>query len=118
MIANAPPDWFDDLASNILDTLRCWRIDGSSIFAALARGQWIFDFDGYRNDGRSAAVEELLVAFSEKSKRFAIQTLTILAGILIMSSERYDFSVRRGADPDRSIKTRYIAGILRHEFGG
>lgn len=118
ILPSPPPDWFDDLAVKILDTLLFWRKSSSSIFIAPGRGQWIFDFDGYRNDGRSAAVEELLVAFSGKSKQVAIQTLTTLAGVLVMSSERYDFSMKRAVDQDPTIKIRYIAGILRREFGG
>ena len=118
IILNTPLDWFDELAIKVLDTLLRWRVGGSSQFTVPGRGQWVFDFDEYRNDGRAAAVKELLVAFSEKSKQATIHTLGTLSGFLIMSSERYDYSMIRAADPDPAIKIRHMAAILRREFGG
>jgi len=118
IVLNTPIDWFDELAVKILETLLRWRIGDSSRLPRLGKVQWVFDFDEYRNSGRTAAVKELLVAFSEKSKQGTIHSMSILAGIVVMSSERYDFSVIRAADPDPEIKNRFIAAILRREFGG
>ena len=118
IIPNIPLDWFDELAVKVLDTLLRWRVGGSSQFTVPGRGQWVFDFDEYRNDGRAAAVKELLESFSEKSKQVTIHSLSTLAGFLIMSSERYDFSVIRAVDPDPAIKVHHMAAILRREFGG
>lgn len=79
---------------------------------------WVFNFDEYRHSERTDAVKELLVAFSEKSKQATIQSMTTLAGFVVMSSERYDLSVIRVPDPNPEIKNRFIAAILRREFGG
>jgi hypothetical protein len=117
IILNTPLDWFDELAVKVIDTLLRWQVGGASTFTAPSRGPWVFDFDEYRNDGRAAAVKELLVTFSEKSKQATIHTLNTLAGFLIMSSERYDFSMLRATRPDPAIKVRHMAAILRREFG-
>ena len=113
-----PLDWFHVLAVKILDALFTWRIGSSSQFDIPGRGQWVFDFDQYRNDGRAAAVKTLLEDFCEKSKRVNTHTLSALAGFLVMSSERYDFSIVAAVNPDPALKVRHMTEILRREFGG
>lgn len=118
LLNTTPIDWFDELAAKILDTLFRWRIGGPLRLPRLGKVQWVFDFDEYRNGGRTSAVKELLIAFSEKSQQTTIHSMSTLAGFVVMSSEEYDFSMLRTVDPDPDIKNRYIAAILRREFGG
>lgn len=114
ILLNTSKDWFDELAVKIINTLLRLRIGGAPQPGKVR----VFDFDEYRNGGSAVAVLVLLVAFSEKCKQATIHSLSALSGFVVMSSEQYDFSVIRAVDPDPEIKIRYLAAILRREFGG
>lgn len=113
-----PPDRFDELATKVLDVLRHLSVRGATEFAAPDRGAWIFDFDGYRSDGRATAVQDLLKNFGEDICQATVHRLDILAGYVVLNAERYDSATASESNSEPEIKVRQLGAMLRHEFGG